>query len=210
VSRPLMVDLFCGAGGSAVGYDRAGFTVIGWDKFPQPNYPFEFHQGDALEVMADLDYMARFDAASASPTCQGQARVTDWRGSRDNHPDTLTPTLTLLGRVEIPWVVENVPEAAVMGRMRADHLLCGSQFGLAVRRHRIFQTGNWSDFQLVPPCWCIGNPRTLPFMHKGERAYADAMGCGWMSSKEARQAIPPAYTEFIGGLLMNHLQAKTA
>ena len=182
-----------------------------------PHYPFEFHQADAIDVLGRLvtgtqndsdDWLAQFDAIAASPTCQSRARVTDWRGSRANHPDTLTPTLALLGQTRIPWVVENVTEAADI--LRPDYLLCGTQFGLNVRRHRIFQRGNWTAFELMPPCQCYRNPRLLPFMHKGERAFADAMGCTWMTNDEGRQAIPPAYTEYIGRQLLEFMTEAAA
>jgi DNA (cytosine-5)-methyltransferase 1 len=190
--RPRILDLFCGAGGAAVGYHRAGFDVVGVDIEPQPNYPFEFHQGDALTWPLD-----GYDVIHASPVCLTFANVTNWRGNQDDHPDTLTPTLARfagLAGTGVQWVVENVPEAP----LRADVILCGSQFGLPIKRHRIFQT-SWDAFDLMPPCQ---HHRLLPFMHKGERAYADAMGCTWMSNVEARQAIPPAYTEYIGGQLL--------
>ena len=206
--RPRLLDLFSCAGGGAVGYDRAGFDVTGVDKDPQPNYPFEFIQADALEVLADHKFLSNFDAVHVSPTCQHRARVTDWRGSRESHPDTLTPTLRLLEPVTIPWIVENVPEACPP--LRPDYLLCGTNFGLKVRRHRAFQRGNWTGYSLLPPCRCHRNPDLLPFMHKDERAFADAMGCTWMNKTEARQAIPPAMTEYLGGLLLEHLEAAAA
>ena len=102
-----------------------------------------------------------------------------------------------LALLPVPWVVENVTEAP----LRPDYILCGSQFGLQVRRHRVFQT-SWGGAQLTAPC---GHRGLLPFEHKGERAYADAMGCDWMTNREARQAIPPAYTEHIGHDLLSQL-----
>ncbi len=199
-----------------MGYHRAGFDVVGVDIEPQPHYPFEFHQADAIAVLdrlivpadddpADWLSEAGFDAIHASPTCQHHARVTAWRGDRDDYPDLLTPTLTRLAALRIPWVVENVPET--VGILRPDYRLCGTQFGLDVRRHRIFQRGNWDAYELLPACQCYRNRRLLPFEHKGERAFADAMDCGWMSSVEARQAIPPA---FIGGQLIGCLTEAAA
>ena len=203
MTRPKLLDAFSCAGGAGFGYHLAGFDVTGVDIDPQPHYPFEFIQADALKVLANRDFLAGFAAVHASPPCQHKARVTAWRGSRDDHPDLLTPTLELLAAVSIPWVVENVPEAG----LRADYRLCGTQFGLPVRRHRDFQRGNWSAYELMPGCQCYRNPSLLPFMHKGERAFADAMGCTWMSKEEARQAIPPAYTEYIGGHLLEVIGA---
>lgn len=194
--KPRLLDLFCGAGGAAMGYWRAGFDVVGVDIKPQPNYSFEFIQADAMTYPLD-----GFDVIHASPTCQAFARVTAWRGDRGNHPDLLSPTLARLAGVNVPWVVENVPEAG----LRADYRLCGTQFGLRVRRHRDFQRGNWAAFDLIQPCQCYRNRRLLPFEHKAERAFADAMGCTWMTKEEGRQAIPPAYTEYIGGQLLEYM-----
>lgn len=196
VTRPQLLDLFCGGGGAGKGYHRAGFDVTGIDIAPQPHYPFRFIQADALTFP-----LSGFDAIHASASCQRWARVTAWRGSRESHPDVLTPMLARLAATTVPWIVENVPESGI----RADYLLCGTQFGLSVRRHRVFQCGNWSGYGLLPPHQCYRNPRLLAFEHKNERAFADAMGCTWMTNKEARQAIPPAYAECIGLDLIDYL-----
>ena len=198
MTQPLILDLFCGAGGAAMGYHRAGFDVIGVDSAPQPNYPFPFVQADAMTFPLD-----GFTAIHASPICQGHANVTAWRGHPEDYDDLLTPTLARLSAQYIPWVVENVPEAKPI---RADYRLCGTQFGLAVRRHRVFQRGNWTPvYELRQPCPCYRNPNVRPFEHKDERAYTDAMGCTWMTRDEGRQAIPPAYTEHIGRQLIAEL-----
>ena len=180
-----------------------------------PNYPFEFHQATRSRCLRPSPRTGtpwpgapRPDAIHASPTCQTFARVTAWRGSRENHPDLLTPTLALLARIDVPWIVENVPEACPP--LRPDYLLCGTQFGLKVRRHRAFMRGNWDAYELMPGCQCYLNPVLLAFEHKGERAFADAMGCTWMSAKEARQAVPPAMTEHIGRQLRDYLTSEAA
>ena len=201
MSRPLLFDYFCCQGGAGMGYHLAGFEVVGIDIEPQPRYPFEFIQADALEHIATHGNEA--DAIHASPTCQRKARVTAWRGNREDHPNTLTPTLELLRGMNVPYVVENVPEAG--DELRADFQLCGTQFGLGVRRHRIFERGNWDSYQLLPPCYCHRNRDLVPFEHKNERAFADAMGCTWMSNLGGRQAIPPAMTEWIGTQLIDQL-----
>ncbi|PYC80485.1 DNA cytosine methyltransferase [Streptomyces tateyamensis] len=184
-----VLDLFCCAGGAGMGYHLAGFEVTGVDKEPQPNYPFTFVQADALEYAAQ--HAHRFDLVHASPPCQHYAAVTRWRGSAEQHPNLIAPTRDLLTGSGRPWVMENVPGSPV----RPDLLLCGSMFGLRVRRHRLFET-SWHAFQLTAPCH--HHPGQIPFAHKDERAFADAMGCTWMSNLEARQAIPPAYTQHIG------------
>lgn len=208
-SRPRILDLFCGAGGAAMGWAMAGFDVVGVDAAPQPNYPFEFIQGDALAFLDDLDVHGNswdhgsFDAIHASPPCQRYATVTQWRGNPDDHPDLLDSTLELLTAMLIPWVVENVPEAIP----DPDLMLCGSMFNLTVRRHRHFR----SSVPLTPPLLSgCRHGDMFPFMHKHERSYADAMECGWMSSLEAREAIPPAFTRWIGGQVLEALGRESA
>ena len=188
-----LLDLFCGAGGCAVGYSRAGFEVVGVDIMPQPRYPFEFHQSDALGFVAKHGH--EFDAIHASPPCQHYARVTRWRGKAEKHPDMVAETRQLLASSGKLWVMENVLESP----LKRDFILCGTMFGLPIRRHRAFEV-SWDYFELRKPCQ--HRRGDLPFMHKGERAFANAMGCYWMSSREGRQAIPPAYCEWIGNQLM--------
>lgn len=180
-----------------MGYHRAGFEVVGVDIAPQPHYPFEFRQWDAIDWLARVP-AGGFDAVHASPPCQRYANVTAWRGNPEDHPDLLEPTIEHLRGTGLPFIVENVPEA----RSEWSVVLCGSQFGLKVRRHRGFLT-SWAWSGMAHPC--SDHRDLLPFMHKDERAYADAMGCDWMNKTEAREAIPPAYTEFIGRQLLEHL-----
>jgi DNA (cytosine-5)-methyltransferase 1 len=205
VTRPRLLDLFCGAGGAAMGYHRAGFDVVGVDLNPQPHYPFEFYQRDVTDIMAtEIEQRwitNNFHAIHASPPCQHYARVTAWRGNREDHPDLIGSARELLQATGLPWVLENVPEAPVGGM-----LLCGSMFGLDVRRHRRFET-SWDAHCWLPSC---SDHHTLrPFEHKQERAYIDVMGCDWMNRDEGREAIPPAYTEFIGTQLLAHLEVTT-
>lgn len=195
--RPRLLDLFSCAGGAARGYQQAGFHVTGIDINEQPRYAGDvFVQGDALEYLAAHGH--EYDAIHGSPPCQHYANVTKWRGSADNHPDMLDTTRQMFMASGLPWVIENVPEAPI----RSDYLLCGSMFGLPVRRHRAFET-SWRAYELHQ--LCQHSPDDLAFMHKGERAYADALGCGWMSAREGRQAIPPAYTRHVGEALMRVL-----
>lgn len=204
--QPRLLDLFCCAGGAAKGYQRAGFHVTGVDIQPQAKYCGDrFHQGDALEFLAE--HWQEFDVIHASPCCQSKTRVTDWRGSRANHPDLLLPTLRMLRGLSVPWVVENVMEAVWDGTLRPDLILCGSMFGLPLRRHRAFET-SWHAYQVTPRC--SHRRGDLSFGHRDERIYADAMGCTWMTAREGRQAIPPAYTEYLGGLLRDQVSTAVA
>lgn len=194
---PRLLDLFCGAGGAAMGWAMAGFEVIGIDLDPQPNYPFEFHQDDAVEFLEAPEWPVTFDVIHASPPCQRYANVTSWRGNQEDHPDLLDVVLDLLRARPTPWVVENVPEAIP----NPDLVLCGTMFNLAVKRHRHFLSSVPLTF---PPATCR-HQDLFPFMHKGERSYADAMGCEWMTNLEAREAIPPAYTRWIAGKVLGAL-----
>jgi hypothetical protein len=198
--RPWMIDAYCCAGGATKGFQEAGFRVLGVDRDPQPNYcGDDFLQMDALEFLGGTDF-GRFSAIAASPPCQAHANVTKWRGDQANHPELIAPTRELLIESGLPYVIENVDKAP----LRADFMLCGSMFDLPIRRHRYFET-NWADLHLTQPCQ--HRSTDLAFEHKQERAYADAMGCSWMTAKEARQAVPPAFTRWMGEALMAHLAA---
>jgi DNA (cytosine-5)-methyltransferase 1 len=202
VMKPRLLDLFCGAGGAAMGYHRAGFDVVGVDVNPQPNYPFEFVQEDALWVL-DRWWTGTYDAIHASPPCQHYANVTRWRGNRDNHPALIAEVRGGLQAIGLPWVIENVRTS----QLRGDFMLCGTQFGLPIRRHRYFET-SWAGFHLLPPCQHRKSDRS--FDHGGkqpESIYRDAMGCDWMTVRESRDAVPPTYTQWIGEQLLAHLEA---
>ncbi|WP_328742079.1 DNA cytosine methyltransferase [Streptomyces caniferus] len=188
-----LLDLCCGAGGLSLGYYLAGFEIVGVDICPQPNYPFTFVQADGLEYCST--YGHAFDLVHGSWPCERYATVTRWRGNPNTHPDLIGPGREAMQATGRPWVMENVPETAAAGMLRPDYLLCGTQFGLNVRRHRAFETSWGGGGDLVPPCW--HRKDLLAFAHKGERAYADAMGCTWMTNLEARKAVPPAYSQWI-------------
>lgn len=211
--RPLLLDLFCGAGGAAMGYHRAGFDVIGVDIEPQPRYPFRFIQADA-HWFASLD-LSRFAAVHASPPCQDHSR--SWHPRENGTGWLLAAMRKRLTTAGIPWVIENVPGAP----MRVDFMLCGCMFGLPrLKRERWFET-SWGHFELRPPChhpdpivtvaghgicsnsWYQGRVQGAEY----GRLCRDAMGINWMIRDELAQAIPPAYTEHIGRQLIEHLTA---
>src|SRR5713226_9004155 len=130
MNKPRLLDLFCGAGGAAAGYARAGFEVVGVDIRPQPRYPFAFHQADALTCSLD-----GFDAYHASPPCQLYSRTHRlWKSSV--HPDLVDPLRQRLRATGKPYMLENVPGAPLPGSI----VLCGTMFGLGVLRHRLFES----------------------------------------------------------------------
>ena len=211
-----LLDLFSAAGGCAKGYQRAGFYVVGVDIVDQPNYcGDEFIQANAVDFLRDLTRIDEFDAIHASPPCQRYMR--SGNVDRDKHPDLLPVVRGLLTMTQRPTVIENVPGAP----MRADLLLCGSMFGLEVRRHRWFEM-NWPVPPWTPACDhsrpitgvygnAHGSKGAAPGMLPGDlETWSRAMGIDWMTAKEIALAIPPAYTEHIGGLLMAHLEAVAA
>lgn len=200
--RPLLLDLCCKQGGASMGYHRAGFDILGVDIEPQPRYPFAFVQADALEFLASSD-LSSIAAIHASPPCKGFTR-TGWSyrfGYHQRHTDLLTPMREALTASGLPWVIENVPGAP----MRADLKLCGCMFGLGeLERERWFET-SLRLFDLRSPCHHVKpiiSPRGNTH-YKGETAdWARAMDIGWMNANGLSQAIPPAYTEYIGGQLL--------
>ena len=193
--KPRLLDLFCGAGGAGMGYHRAGFgEIVGVDIAPQPRYPFEFVQADALEYVAEHGH--EFDAIHASPPCQ---RYSVMSRNDKEYPDLYDPTRALLLSNGVPWVIENVIGAPY----GYGFVLCGSMFGLVVRRHRNFET-SWLHLMGLR-CDHAGHGGGLTSRHsdKGVKAeWPEYMGMPWATPKECTQAIPPAYTEHIGHTLI--------
>jgi DNA (cytosine-5)-methyltransferase 1 len=200
MSRPRLLDLFCGAGGAAMGYHRAGFDVTGVDIAPQPRYPFAFVQADALTYPLE-----GFDAIHASPPCQAYSimRHLPWLAGREWW-DSVPPTLERLASARVPWVVENVQGAPLDGIT-----LCGTMFGLRlpdgrpVYRHRLFASSVW---MLAP-----GHGKHYRIQRAGRtlgsRASeaADGIGVEWMTKAGRGQAIPPAYTEWMGARILERI-----
>lgn len=211
MTRPRLLDLFCGAGGAAMGYHRAGFDVVGVDIKPQPHYPFEFHQADALTFPLD-----GFDAIHASPPCQAW---TAYRrtGLVGESPELIEPVRDKLNATGLPHVIENVEGAPLVGAVR----YCGTSFGRPIRRHRLFES---SVFLMTRPCEHASfgprfpastnrkkNSRRTLAIGQWNVSWADqcqAMDIAWMTLDELSEAIPPAYTEHIGRQLLAAIAAE--
>ena len=200
-----------------MGYHRAGFDIFGVDIKPQPHYPFEFYEMDALDALAyrvPADPAFGCDAIHASPPCQDHM-LTPHKKHGTGY--LLDATRQLLLEQPVPWVIENVGRG-----IRGDYVICGCQVGLKLRRKRFFET-SWEGFDMRPPCHhngpvvsVVGNG-TPSWVREQFQArygrnpsiedYKSAMGIDWMNRRELSQAIPPAYTEYIGKQLLDHMNA---
>lgn len=213
--KPTILDLFCGEGGASMGYALAGFDVVGVDFKMHRRYPFPFYEWDAMTFPLE-----GFDAIHASPPCQRFSALNKGRGNAASHPDLVGPIRQRLEGVygDVPWVIENVPQAP----LRNPITLCGSMFGLRIpagylRRHRGFE----SNVELRAPGPCVHAGTVLGVYGHGRggharadgtpRGYAQSvnaedaralMGMPWASRDGCSQAIPPAYTEWIGRQLL--------
>lgn len=193
--QPLLLDLYCCAGGAAMGYFRAGFKVTGVDIEPQPNYPFAFIQADVRSLT--YDFLFQFDAIHASPPCQQYSRGSVLARKRGKqYPDLYHSTKRMLEAAGLPYIIENV-----LGSPAKGIRLYGDQFGLGVLRERIFE----SNIHLVShlPRNKQGSVRTGEYVtvaghNKNTSRWARAMGIDWAATDEIREAIPPAYTEYLG------------
>lgn len=212
---PRLLDLFSGAGGAGMGYYRAGFDVVGVDIVDQPNYPFVFVQDDAIDFVRRFG--AEFDAIHASPPCQSSSALTKGTNKGREYPDLIPATREALAAYDVPTVIENVQGADV----RRDLTLCGEYFGLAVIRHRYFELDGFTAEQpphikhrgRVAGCrhgqWFDG-PYFAVYGDGGGKGtvaqWQQAMDIDWTDvRKELAEAIPPAYTEYIGKYLINAL-----
>lgn len=206
--KPVLIDFYCGAGGAGMGYHQVGFEVVGVDIKPQPRYPFEFIQANCLEVGPDL--MRRANAAHASPPCQAHSDLKHMHNAKQ-HEDLVPATRAMLRASGLPFVMENVEGSPLTNPT----ILCGTMFGLGsgdaeLWRHRLFETS--FPPLLPPPCHHRERPRVIGVYggHGRDRRRTvntqdysteqrrEAMGIDWMTGTELSQAIPPAYTRWIG------------
>lgn len=211
-----ILDGCCMAGGAGRGYRDAGFEVVGVDIAPQPHYPFGFVQADILDVLADREFLASFDAIHVSPPCHDHTDLVA-RCGPDGTGYLVGAVRELLAGQDAPWIIENTPRAP----LRDPVMLCGTMFGLEcggfeLRRHRLFEVSGFPR-PVPPPCdhrkralGVYGHGGGQGSQAKGIKATAEQarqiMGIGWMSGRELAQAVPPAYTAYLGG----HLAAELA
>ncbi len=219
--KPRALDLFCCAGGAGMGLHRAGFEVVGVDILDRPRYPFQFHRADALTFP-----LGGFDFIWASPPCQGYTSMRHAPGAKG--APLLIDEVRARMPAHVPWVIENVEEAR--WAMRSPVILCGSMFGLGaqgcrLQRHRLFE----SNFDIgAPECnhderpvigvyggharkraAKAGGRGTKDVWEGGHKAAAsEALGIDWMTLGEMSEAIPPAYSEFIGRTAMALIEAE--
>lgn len=220
MTKPLLLDLFCGAGGAAEGYSLAGFEVVGIDVEPQPNYPFEFVRRDAMRI--PNSYLEKFDVVHASPPCQAYSDLAARTGNAHAWPKLIKPVRKKLAASGKLTILENVEGAP----MPEAFVLCGTMFdNLRVLRHRLFEV----NFPIeVPECEPHPLVHTLDKRrnHYGKTdewkdfvqvtgggncsvdAASDAMGIDWMTKRELNESIPPAYTEYVGRWAMKALHAS--
>ena len=217
-----LLDLYCCAGGASVGYAEAGYEVTGVDIEDQPDSPFTFIQASALDILKDRSFIEQFDVIAASPPCQNESTLTKGNRSRngweDEHVDMITPTRALLKTYDKPYIIENVASSS----LDADFMLCGLTFGLKVFRHRYFEI---SGFKVDAPKHPSHKGHRVSgwrhgVKHEGDMVavYGDGGGKGsistWQrameidwtrSKKHIAEAIPPAYSHFIGEQLMGQV-----
>lgn len=205
MNHPKLLDLYCGGGGASAGYAQAGFDVTGVDIRPQPHYPFTFVQGDALEYVEAHGH--EYDVIASSPPCQAHMTLRHW--TKREYPDLIAATRAALQATGKPYVIENVPGAPLVSPI----MLCGSMFGLKVIRHRLFECSL--------PIWFPPGPCSHPKGAVGRRGNTGtrdwitvtghfsnvplaqrAMDIPWMTQAELSQAIPPAYTKWLGDQIL--------
>ena len=211
--KPVLLDGYCGGGGAAMGYHRAGFRVIGCDIKPQPNYPFEFVQQDALEFLRENARIA--DLIHVSPPCQadllGLNAVNRKLGREYAHRSALAEVREVLRALRVPYVIEQPEQGAkLINPVR----LCGTGFSLPIRRHRLFESNvplygkECAHFLYTEKKywtgWVKDGRRQLSTVVQvygngaNRHEWGPALGIDWMTSAELTQAIPPVYTEHIG------------
>jgi DNA (cytosine-5)-methyltransferase 1 len=202
-----LLDLFCGVGGASVGYAQAGFEVHGVDLKHGKRYPFTYLRADVLDVLKDDEYIQQFDVIHASPPCQTHSitqHLRNAQGKSTSKIDLIPETRAALIASGKPYIIENVPGSPLIDPIQ----LCGSSFGLKVRRHRLFESnmnlvGSICDHKSQGrPIGVYGSLKDeIP--NGGKTADTidearNAMNMPWAIWTELVEAIPPAYTKYLG------------
>ena len=223
--EPWILDTYCCAGGATCGYQRAGFRVAGVDRVARRNYCGDaLIQADVLEVLNDVEFVRAFVLAAGSPPCQYGTDLAKQWGTQDRHENLIPQTRELMLASGVPYVIENVETN--LADLVDPIVLCGEMFDLGVFRHRGFEAGNGitlaapphpehrgriGDGKYVTVTGKPGGSSKRDGIQHGRKAdWQRAMGIDWMTVREMAQAIPPAYTEFIGRQVMAALTPARA
>ena len=212
-----LLDLFCGVGGASAGYAEAGFEVHGVDLKHGKRYPFTYVRADVLDVLKDQDYMQQFDVIHASPPCQTHSitkHLRNAQGKSTSKIDLIPETRAALIASGKPYIIENVPGSPLIDPIQ----LCGSSFGLKVRRHRLFESnmplvGSVCDHKLQGrPVGVYGSLNDqIPGGGKTASTISEArqaMGMEWAIWTELVEAIPPAFTKYLGDQIGSWLRSE--
>jgi DNA (cytosine-5)-methyltransferase 1 len=206
-----LLDLFCGVGGASVGYAEAGFEVHGVDLKHGKRYPFTYTRANVLDILKDQEFINQFDVIHASPPCQTHSitkHLRNAQGKSTSKVDLIPETRAALIASGKPYIIENVPGSPLINPVQ----LCGSSFNLKVRRHRLFE----SNMPLQGSA-CYHKKQGRPIgvygslndeIPQGGKTAATidearkAMGMDWAIWTELVEAIPPAFTKYLGHQLI--------
>lgn len=219
--RPVAIDFFSCQGGASAGYADVGFRVVGVDKDPQPRYPFEFVQADALKDFRAIVQQYRPVAVVGSPMCQAHSKAQVIQGRQ--HPKQIAPFRELCQETGLPFVIENVEGARA--ELRDPVMLCGygPPFNLKTDRHRLFEAGG--GFAITPPphndhdhvpktkmgrAFTDGALRQYVGNFHGPAAAREDLEVPWMNRDGIRECIPPCYAAFIGAQLFTFVMERVA
>jgi len=206
-----LLDLFCGVGGASVGYFQAGFEVHGVDLKHGKRYPFTYLRADVLDVLKDKEFIQQFDVIHASPPCQTHSitqHLRNAQGKTTSKVDLIPQTRAALIASGKPYIIENVVGSPLIDPIQ----LCGSSFGLHVRRHRLFesnmklQSSKCNHKAQGRPVGVYGSLNDeIPNGGKTAKTISEAriaMGIDWAIWTELVEAIPPAFTKYLGQQLI--------
>lgn len=208
-----LLDLYCGVGGASVGYYQAGFTVHGIDLKHGKRYPYTYTRANVLDVLKDNSFIDQFDVIHASPPCQTHSitkHLRNAQGKSTSKIDLIPETREALIASGKPYIIENVPGSPLINPIQ----LCGSSFGLKVRRHRLFESnmpliGSICDHKSQGRPIGVYGSLNDEIPNGGKTASTidearKAMGIDWAIWTELVEAIPPAFTKYLGEQLIRH------